>query len=607
MGDISGAVGFALRTPLHSEPPRSPVGIELSWGMLPTEGGDPLVVRKISGPRFVAEALRGYGVTHVFFVPQMLLETLTAMEGMGIRRVMTHGEKAAAYMADGYARACGKPGVCMAQHVGGSNLAAGLKDAYLACSPVIALTGGPAPLARHRHAYQELEDFPQFESTTKWNAHCDHIGRLPDMLRQAFREATTGCPRPVHLQIAGHHAESIMTEAELELLVEERFRQAPAYRPAAEESGVHEALQLLEGAERPVIVAGGGVAWSGAQAEVVALAEKLQIPVATSLNAKGTIADTHPLAVGVVGTYSRSCANRTVGTADLVFYIGSHTGGQVTARWQVPRPGTPVIQLDIAPNEIGRNYPAKAGLVGDARTVLRQMLKPDPARSGAGRQKWLAEVRSFVEEWRASVAVHRDSDAVPMRPERVCRELSRMLPENAALVCDTGHSGIWCGAMVEFTRPAQRLIRCAGSLGWALPGAIGVKCALPDAPVVCFAGDGGFYYHMAELETAARYGVNVVVVVNNNSALNQEIPHFDKAYGGDPDERGREMWGFSEVNFARVAESLGCVGLRVEKPAEFARALERALAAGKPAVIDVVTDHRAFAPRTWTGAASAGH
>ncbi|MBI4194133.1 MAG: thiamine pyrophosphate-binding protein [Betaproteobacteria bacterium] len=557
---------------------------------------------KTTGPRFVADALRGYGVTHVFFVPQMLLDTLTAMEGMGIRRVMTHGEKAAAYMADGYARASGKPGVCMAQHVGGSNLAAGLKDAYLACSPVIAITGGPAPLARHRHAYQELEDFTQFEHTTKFNVHVDHIARLPDMLRQAFREATTGAPGPVHLQIGGHHAELVMTEADLDLLVEGQFQQVPPFRPAADDSQVTEAVRLLDAAERPVIVAGGGVAWSGAQAEVAALAEKLQIPVATSLNAKGAILDTHPLSVGVVGTYSRACANRTVGESDLVFYIGSHTGGQVTARWQVPRPGKPVIHLDIDARELGRNYPTRVGLLGDARTVLRQMLGAAGAGGAAKRAPWLAQVRGFIEEWRASVADNCNSDAVPMRPERVCRELSRALPANAVLVSDTGHSGIWTGAMVDFTRPGQRLIRCAGSLGWGFPGALGVKCALPDTPVVCFAGDGGFYYHLAELETAVRYGINLVVVVNNNSALNQEIPHFDKAYGGDPDERGREMWGFTQVNFAKVAESLGCAGMRVEKPAEFAPALEKALAMKRPVVIDTVTDHRAFSPKTWTGA-----
>ncbi|OGA09814.1 MAG: hypothetical protein A2W68_12045, partial [Betaproteobacteria bacterium RIFCSPLOWO2_02_64_14] len=420
-------------------------------------------------------------------------------------------------------------------------------------------------------------------------------------LRTAFREATLGAPGPVHLRIGGHHAESVMTEADLELIVEERFKQVPPLRPAADPAQVIEALRVLDAAERPVIVAGGGVVWSGAQAEVVALAEKLQIPVATSLNAKGAILDTHPLAVGVTGTYSRACANRTVGESDLVFYIGSHTGGQVTTRWQVPRPGKPVIHLDIDAREIGRNYPTKCGLVGDAKTVLGQMLEAAGSGGAAERAPWLDQVRGFVQEWRASVAANVDSDAVPMRPERVCREISRALPERAVLVCDTGHSGIWCGAMVDFTRPGQRLIRCAGSLGWGFPGALGVKCALPDAPVVCFAGDGGFYYHLAELETAARYGINLVVVVNNNGALNQEIPHFDKSYGGDPDERGREMWGFSKVDFTKVAESLGCAGLRVEEPADMAPALEKALAMKRPVVIDTVTDHRAFSPKTWTG------
>jgi acetolactate synthase-1/2/3 large subunit len=369
---------------------------------------------------------------------------------------------------------------------------------------------------------------------------------------------------------------------------------------------VKEALRALDAAERPIIVAGGGVAWSGAQAEVVQLAEQLNVPVATALNAKGAILDTHPLAVGVCGTYSRTCANRAVAEADLVFYIGSHTGSQVTARWQVPKPGTStVIQLDIDAREIGRNYPVKHALLGDARTVLRQMLQA--AGQGKPRTPWLARVKTLVEEWRTLVATNTDSDAVPMRPERVCRELSSALPGNAVLVSDTGHSGIWTGALVNFTRPGQRLIRCAGSLGWAFPGALGVKCALPDAPVVCFAGDGGFYYHLAELETAARYGINLVVIVNNNGALNQEIPHFDKAYGGDPDERGREMWGFTPVNFVKVAESLGCMGIRVEKPEQMGPAIQKALAAGKPVVIDTVTDHRAFSPKTWTGAAAAGH
>ena len=560
---------------------------------------------KMTGMRFIAEAIRGYGVTHVFYVPQMLLETLVEMEGWGIKRVMTHGEKAAAYMADGYARAALKPGVCMAQHVGGSNLAAGLKDAYLACSPVIAMTGGPAPMARHRHAYQEIEDYTQFEHTTKFNAHVDAVERLPDMIRQAFREATTGCPGPVHLEMRGHHAEVAHAEAELNLIVEERYKELPPFRPSGDPVQVEAAIKLLEAAERPIIVAGGGVVWSRAQAEVVALAEKLSIPVATSLNGKGAILDTNPLSVGVVGTYSRTSANKAVGEADLVFFIGSHTGGQVTARWQVPKVGTRVIHLDIDAAEIGRNYPTELALLGDARTVLQQMLA-----AGGGKNKhtaWLDRIKVLNKEFRDAVAENVNSDAVPMRPERVCREITEALPENGVVVCDTGHSGIWAGTMIDFTKPGQRLIRCAGSLGWGFPGALGVKCGLPDAPVICFSGDGGFYYHLAELETAARYGINLIVVVNNNAALNQEIPHFDKAYGGDPQERGHEMWGFNKMNFAKVAESLGVMGIRAETPAEVKAALATALKANRPVVIDAVTYHRAFAPKTWTGSTAAGH
>ena len=449
---------------------------------------------KTTGNAFIAETLKAYGVTHIFLVPQMLMGTLVALEGKGIRRIMVHGEKAAAYMADGYARAARRPGICMAQHVGASNLAAGLRDAHLGCSPVIAMTGGPAPAARYRHAYQELEDFAQFEPTTKLNVHVDDVTRLPDMLRQAFREATIGAPGPVHLQMLGHHAEMASAEADLQVHVDERFRAVPPFRPAAEEPEVAAAIKLLAAAERPIIVAGGGVAWSGAQEEVVALAEKLAIPVATSLNGRGTILDTHPLSVGVVGTYSRACANRSVAEADLVFFIGSRTGGQVTARWLVPRPGTPVIHLDIDAREIGRNYITRLALLGDARTVLRQMLEEPSIGAGEKHAPWIGRVKALVDEWRKSALPLLNSDAVPMRPERVCRELSSALPENAVLVSDTGHSGIWSGTMVDFTRPGQRLIRCAGSLGWGFPGALGVKCALPNTPVICFAGDGGFYY-----------------------------------------------------------------------------------------------------------------
>lgn len=551
---------------------------------------------RMTGARFFAEAIRAYGVSHIFFVPTILTRALAEMEGMGIARVTTHGEKAAAYMADGYARASHRPGVCLAQTIGAANLAAGLRDAYMACSPVIAISGGPHPLNRHRYAYQEIDDFPLFDPLTKFNGRVDAVERLPDMLRQAFRAAASGCPRPVHLEFEGHYGQVIDKEADLELIVEEAYSGFPAFRPGADPSRVREAARSLSRAQRPVIVAGGGVTASRAEAEVLQLAEMLSIPVATSLNGKGTIPENHALSAGVVGAYSRWCANRIVAESDLVFYIGSHTGSQVTNVWKVPRPGTPVIQLDIEPQELGRNYPNLVSLCGDAQASLRQLIAElEPRRNGGD---WLKRCQDLVRDWRTEAESWQRSSAAPMRPERICREIQEWLPENAILVSDTGHAGIWTGGHVELRHPGQSYLRAAGSLGWGFPAALGARCAQPGRPVVCFTGDGGIYYHLAELETAARYNIPAVIVVNNNRSLNQETNIFAEAYGGEQ-HAGFDMWQFKDLNFARIAESLGCFGLRVERPEEIKPALEEALASGRPAVIDAVSDIEALAPPAW--------
>jgi len=554
---------------------------------------------KMTGSRLFAEMMKGYGVSHIFFVPTFMHKGLAEMEDMPIRRIMVHGEKAAAYMADGYARASGKPGVCMAQVVGATNLAAGLRDGYMAGSPIIALTGGPTPESRYRHSYQEVDDFTQFGPVTKFSARVDAVKRLPDLLRQAFREATSGAPAPVYLQVQGHLGDMAEQEAEFEVLVEEQFSHVPAFRPEPEMDRVRAAAALLAKAKRPIIVAGGGVVRSEARQEVVELAEKLQIPVITSLNAKSTIVDTHPLAVGVSGSYSRDCANRTLLEADLVFFIASHTGGQVTHSWRFPPVGTTVIQLDIDPAELGRNYPNAASILGDAKMSLRRLIDAMQPKSPTAAKAWTGRVQQIVAEWRAEHEPLRASDAVPIRPERICRAISEVLPPDGVVVSDTGHSGIWTGSMIDFTHPTQRYFRCAGSLGWGFPASLGVKCALPDKPVVCFNGDGGFYYHIGELESAKRYNINVVVVVNNNSALNQEINLTHAAYGGKTRGRGEELWRFPPMNFAKVAESFGCVGIRVEKPGELNDTLKSAFAMNKPVVVDVVTDTYAVAKKPW--------
>jgi acetolactate synthase-1/2/3 large subunit len=553
--------------------------------------------RKMTGAQCIADMFKGYGVTHVFHVPAVMRSAFAEMERRtDIKRLHVHGEKAAAYMADGYARASGKPGICGAQVIGALNLSAGLRDAWLAHSPVIAITGGRDPKTKFRKVYQEVDDVPAFEPVTKFNATVDDVARIPDMLRQAFRSAVTGCPGPVHLQLRGNEGQLDADEAEMEPLVEEQFARIPAFRPEPDEASVRAALKVLQDAARPVIVAGGGVRLSGAAQELVALAEALQIPVATSLNGKDSIPGNHPLSVGVCGTYSRESANRIVNAADLVCFVGSETGGMTTHFWAVPKIGTPSIQIDIEPEALGRNYPLAAAVNGDAKVTLTRMLAHVDRATAAKRKAWVNEAQKNCGEWRSKYKDALQSDAIPMRPERLCHELSKHVPDNAIVVVDTGHAGMWMGGMFDLTSPRQSYIRSAGHLGWAFPAGLGAKCACPGRPVVTFTGDAGFWYHIAEIETAARWGINAVTVVNNNGGGNQSKRGFDRVYGGKQTDKARELWTFSKMNFARLAEDMGAVGIRVEQASAFPAALAQALSANRPVVIDVVTDIEALAP-----------
>ncbi len=553
---------------------------------------------KMTGAKFLADTVHGYGITHVFFMPYIGPRALMEMEKLGIKRVQTHGEKGAAYMADAYARVKRAPSLCMAQSVGAVNLAAGLQDAYLACSPVIAITGRESQINQLRHAYQEVNHANPFSAVTKYSALVNTTEQLPIYLRQAFRSAMSGTPGPTHLDLEGLAGQVVIDqEADLEVVVEDMFAQLPPCRPEAEVEKVTAALQLLNEAERPVIVAGGGVTASGARNELIAFAEKLSIPVATALNAKAMFPSDHPLAVGVPGSYSRECANRALCETDLVFFIGSHTGGQVTNGYTIPPQGTPAIQLDINAEELGRNYPIKVGLQGDVRDSLRRMIKQSERREP--RTAWINRVQELVRTWKASVSDEVNSEVLPMLPERLCSELSDYLPSDAILVSDTGHSGVWTGTMLDLKHADQSYIRCSGSLGWGLPAAMGAKCAAPDRPVLCFTGDGGIWYHLADLETAVKSEINAVILVNNNHSLNQEQGGVESVYGGRT-VGSDELWLFPDADFARIAESMGCFGITVNKPSELAGALDQAFAVGKPAVVDVKTHVEGIAPRAWT-------
>jgi len=554
---------------------------------------------KMTGARMLAETVHGYGLTHAFFMPFITPRSLGLMQDLGLTTVQTHGEKAAAYMADGYARARGGPGLCMCQAVGALNLAAGLQDAWLGQSPVIAITGRELQAYQTKKAYQDVDHVKPFTTVAKASFYVPSPDQLPQALRQAFRTAVSGAPGPVHIDLEGRTATEVVEfEADMEVVLEPRFSLVPPFRPEADSADIAEALRLLEKAERPLIVAGGGVTASGARAELIALAEKLSIPVATALNAKAMFPSDHPLAVGVPGAYSRGCANKLLCEADLVFYIGSQTGSQVTNYYTVPPSGMPTIQLNIDADDIGRNFLAEVGLLGDARATLRCMI--DMAEKSPPREAWLGRLKQLVDEWKSVTEEFAASDIVPIRPERLCREISNALPPDAILVSDTGHSGIWTGAYIDLRHDDQMYLRCAGSLGWGLPAAIGAKCAQPNRPVLLFTGDGGFWYHLQELDTARRYGINVVAVINNNHSLNQEKGGNERLLGGRRSDQSDSFWLFPETDFARVAESFGCIGIAVTRPGDLPDALARAFAADKPVVIDVRTHLDGIAPLGWS-------
>lgn len=552
---------------------------------------------EMTGGRFMAKFFEAAGVTAVFFVPTILSRPLAEMDNMPIKRVLCHAEKSAAYMADGYARASGRPGICGGQAVGAANLAAGLRDALLGNSPVIAFSGGRMSSQKHKGAYQENDDLPIFEQLTKANFQVDEVARLPDMMRQAFREATSGNPGPVNLQLFGNHGQLEDDIADLELLVEEEYTQVPAHRPSPDRDAVKKAAKHIMAAKRPVIVIGGGTRLSGAGAEAIELAEKLSIPIATSIASYALVPEDHPLNIGVPGTYSRECTNRALMKSDLVIFVGSKTGGQVTHFWQVPAPGTPVIQIGINPSDLGRNYPNPVSIAGDAKASLKMLIE-EVTRSGDN-AAWVDEVQKLVATWRDDVAELRNSDKQPIRPERLMNELGEALPDNALVVCDTGHTAMWTAQQLWMNSKNWDFIRCAGSLGWGFPAALGAKCALPERPVICLTGDGGFWYHVQELETAVRCNIPTVTVVNNNNSLNQEYNIYTAAYDGKPSEKWSELWHFNHVSFATIAESMGALGIRVEDPAEIGSAVKKALASGRPAVVEVMGDIEAMAPRAW--------
>lgn len=562
------------------------------------------------GGALLADLLIEHGVRHVFGVPGG--QTLALYDGIldrapMLQHVLTRDERSAAYAADSYARITGRAGVCDATvGPGAAKLPSGLAEALGASVPVIALVSDlPARLAPHRYrsaASQALDQSALLAPVTKWQATVGDPVTLPALVRQAFREATTGRPGPVVLFLpqdildgpaaAAAAADSASGGAPG---TSARFGRFPAFRPAPEAADVAAAAAVLRQAERPFILAGGGVMHSGAGAELTALAEQISAAVGSTLTGKGAIAEDHPLSVGVTGSMGTAAAAAALAEADVVLLAGTKAGGGATFGWTLPRADQAVLQLDIDPAELGRAFPLRAALLGDAQPGLRALAAvlaappaPDagPAGRGPDRARWRARIAELTAAWRAERDAERASDAVPIAPQRVLAEIEAALGPEDVLVCDASLASGWGGVYLEQRAPGRRVLcpRGQAGLGYGLPAAIGVATAAPAGRTVVLTGDGALGYAAGELATIVEHGLPVTVVVLNNRSFGW-IRWYRRINFG----RGWEDDDFADVAFAEVAQAFGLHGERVTEPARLGPALRAALT-GKPALLDVVTE-----------------
>ncbi|MGY1706736.1 thiamine pyrophosphate-binding protein [Geodermatophilus sp. SYSU D00697] len=545
--------------------------------------------------RAVAEALRRTGVDRVFLMTGGDIPLWQALRDAGIELVLARSEAAAVYMADGCARAAGRPAVVYGQWgPGAANVAAALADAWWARSPVVALTSSMGLSSRHRTEYQELSQLPMFDPVTKWNAEVPTAARVGELTERAVRTAAAAPARPVHLDLP----RDLLTMPPGSIAWSPGPPRAPSTLPVPASDDVAAIVARLRRARRPVVLAGAGVVAGESWDELAAFADTAGVPVVTSMGGKGAISDTHPCAVGVVGRYSRTVSNQVLGEADLCLVLGSDLDGQVTDGYRLPAPGAVVVHVDLDPSVLGATLPADPAVHAAAAPALLALtaalgdsLPPEAHR------EWLAEVQARVRGWRAQFHARAECEAPEgtVLPETLLRDVAERLTPEDVVVTDTGYMGAWSGTLLPVARAGRTFLRAAGSLGWAFPAVLGAQLACPGGRAVAVIGDGGIGYHLGDLETAVRLGIPAVTVVLNNACLAFEQHLQERVFGNDVVPAVNDL---GDVDYGAVATALGAFGARATSAKEFRDALDEALSVRRPALIDVRVPRSSAAPVT---------
>jgi acetolactate synthase-1/2/3 large subunit len=435
--------------------------------------------------------------------------------------------------------------------------------------------------ARGRDTLTELDQHARMRPVTKWNPVLDRAAALPEAFREAFRQITTGRPGAAHIALPFDVQNGTVNRSDL--WAETRYGRYPAERSAPDSGAVEVAARLLADARRPVLICGGGVVISGAESELISVAERLSAPVATTISGKGAIDEHHPLAVGVVGSNGGTPETRAViDQADLIFFIGCRAGSVTTERWRHPAPGAgKVVHLDVDPAVPGTNYPADAALVGDAKLALKMLTGALPPR----RVVDSALVQKLKEEKFARFQALAESNEKPIKPERVVAALAGALDHDAIVVADAGTPCPYLSAYYELRRTGRRFFsnRAHGALGYSLGAAIGAHFADPAVKCVSVMGDGSFGFTCGEFETAVRYRLPITFVVISNAS-------FGWIKAGQKSGYGRRYFAvdFAPTDHAAVAGAFGVRSWRVIEPEKLSQALKGALAHSGPSLVDIV-------------------
>jgi acetolactate synthase-1/2/3 large subunit len=543
----------------------------------------------------LVELLRMHRVEVIFGLPggqtAALYDAVARAEG--ITHVVVRDEQSGAYAADAYARVTGRIGVCDATvGPGTAKLPSGLGEALNSSIPILAIVSelsASTEARRHRGATsQAMDQEALLRPVTKWLATVRRQEDLAPVVRRAFREATSGRPGPVAIILPQDLLDSPRSAAPLVHDPQaEQFGAFPAFRIAGDAAKVREMCELMTSALRPAMILGGGAASSDVAISATSLADLLGCAVATTFSGKGAVDERHPLSVGVVAIMGTASAQEVLRRADLLILVGTKAGSVATLGYTLPASGQRVIQVDIDPAELGRDFVADATTLGDAGQVLEQIvLELETFGELGDRADWRAEIQSAKSRWESTKSLECLSTDIPVTPQRVMGELEALLGADDVLVADASLVSGWVGSYVERSSIGRRTLfpRGLGGLGWALPAAIGAATARPRSRVIAVMGDGAIAYSIGEFATLAQLGLNIKVIVLNNSSYGWIRWYRRVTFG-----REWQKDDLGQTNFQAVGAAYGFASIRVENPEEVGAALAEILDKPGPGVVEIIS------------------